>query len=47
VGLVLVALASVCLFLTAQADEAECTRFFGPDYKTYMQKTRRFIPFLF
>jgi protein-S-isoprenylcysteine O-methyltransferase Ste14 len=34
------------LFLTAFADEAECTRFFGPEYGLYMQRTKRFIPFV-
>ncbi len=37
---------TVFLFLTALADEAECKRFFGPDYSVYMQRTRRFIPLL-
>ena len=31
----------------ARADEAECLRFFGPAYHTYMTKTKRFIPFVF
>jgi len=35
------------LVATARADERECTRFFGDAYQTYMQKTKRFIPFLF
>ena len=39
--------ATAFLFLTARADEAECLHFFGPDYKEYMQHTRRFIPFIF
>ena len=34
------------LSLTALADEAECTRFFGPEYGAYMQRTKRFIPFV-
>ena len=42
----LAAFATVCLLLTARADEAECIRFFGPEYEDYMKKTRRFIPFL-
>ena len=42
----LAAFASVCLLLTALADEAECIRFFGPEYEAYMKKTRRFIPFV-
>ncbi len=42
----LAAFASVCLLLTARADEAECIRFFGPEYEAYMKKTYRFIPFV-
>jgi protein-S-isoprenylcysteine O-methyltransferase Ste14 len=47
IGALLAALATLFLFLTALADEAECTRFFGPIYPEYMKKTRRFIPFIF
>ncbi len=44
----LLALAAVgFLIATAKADEAECIRFFGPEYEAYMQRTRRFLPFLF
>jgi protein-S-isoprenylcysteine O-methyltransferase Ste14 len=39
--------ATAFLIATARADEAECIRFFGDDYQTYMGKTKRFIPFLF
>ena len=39
--------ATTFLIATARADEAECIRFFGDDYKRYMGKTKRFIPFLF
>jgi protein-S-isoprenylcysteine O-methyltransferase Ste14 len=39
--------AAVFLILTARADEAECTRYFGPSYETYMKTTRRFIPFIY
>lgn len=39
--------ATLFLFATARADEAECIRFFGPAYETYMKETRRFVPFLF
>lgn len=34
------------LWLTARADEAECLAFFGQPYADYMQRTRRFIPYL-
>ena len=39
--------ATLALFATAKADEAECTRFFGPAYQAYMQRTKMFVPFLF
>ena len=35
------------LWATAKADEAECIRFFGPEYAEYMKRTKRFVPFLF
>lgn len=46
-GGALVAVATGFLFLTAQADEAECVKFFGTAYEEYMKTTKRFIPFLF
>jgi len=39
--------ATLALIATAKADEAECTRFFGPAYRDYMKQTRMFVPFLF
>jgi protein-S-isoprenylcysteine O-methyltransferase Ste14 len=39
--------ATTFLIATARADEAECIRFFGDEYQEYMQRTKRFIPFLF
>ena len=47
VGGALVMVTTGFLFLTALADELECLRFFGDDYREYMNKTTRFIPFLF
>jgi protein-S-isoprenylcysteine O-methyltransferase Ste14 len=38
--------ATTFLYATAQADEQECIRFFGDEYRIYMQKTKRFIPFI-
>jgi protein-S-isoprenylcysteine O-methyltransferase Ste14 len=38
--------ATLCLFFTAFADEAECGRFFGPEYEAYRGRTKRFLPFL-
>jgi protein-S-isoprenylcysteine O-methyltransferase Ste14 len=44
-GLVLAA--TVCLLLTARAEEAEDLAFFGDAYREYMGRTRRFVPFVF
>ncbi len=46
-GGILIVAATTFLILTAKADEAECTNFFGPQYQEYMKKTKMFIPFLF
>jgi protein-S-isoprenylcysteine O-methyltransferase Ste14 len=46
-GGALTVVATLFLFATAKADEAECIQFFGAEYKNYMQKTKRFIPLLF
>jgi protein-S-isoprenylcysteine O-methyltransferase Ste14 len=46
-GFFLVLVASFFLFLTAKKDEEECQAYFGSEYQCYMQKTKRFIPFLF
>lgn len=45
-GTAIAAFASFCLLLTAKADEQECLAYFGPPYAAYMQRTRRFIPYL-
>ena len=39
--------ASLFLFLTARADEKECTDYFGNEYKNYIKSSKRFIPLLF
>ena len=46
-GTAVAAIASFFLLLTALTDEKECLAYFGADYAAYMQRTRRFIPFLF
>jgi len=46
-GIMTVLVATAFLVATARADEAECIQFFGNEYQQYMQKTKRFIPFLF
>lgn len=44
--LALAGVASYFLLRTALADEAECLAYFGEPYRAYMQRTRRFIPWL-
>lgn len=46
-GAILAITSTLFLFMTAWADEKECMRYFGSEYAAYMQKTKRFIPFLF
>lgn len=46
-GLALAALASVFLYWTARADEAECIAYFGDEYREYMKRSKRFVPFVF
>jgi len=46
-GIALAVIATLFLIATARADEMECIHFFGPTYQGYMQKTKRFIPYLF
>ena len=35
------------ILITAWYDEKECISFFGLEYREYMKKTKKFIPFLF
>jgi protein-S-isoprenylcysteine O-methyltransferase Ste14 len=46
-ALLLGAVASAALVLTASAEEAECLAKFGEEYRAYMQRTKRFIPSVF
>ena len=46
-GGILALISTVFLVATARADEAECMRYFGPDYQEYMKHTKMFIPYLF
>lgn len=45
-GLLLALAASLFLWLTALRDEEECLAYFGEDYRRYMQRSKRFIPFV-
>lgn len=40
-------LSNVFFYLTAVSDERECRIYFGEAYSRYMQRTKRFIPWLF
>jgi protein-S-isoprenylcysteine O-methyltransferase Ste14 len=44
--LILCATASVALAATAKAEEAENLTRFGQEYRDYMERTHRFVPFL-
>ncbi len=44
---VLALAASVLLVATARADESECIRTFGTEYRDYMHRTTMFIPYVF
>lgn len=46
-ALALAVTASVALAATAKAEEAENLTRFGAQYREYMRRTRRFVPFLF
>lgn len=46
-GLVFATLATFFLLRTALSEEQECLAYFGEPYLDYMQKTRRFIPFVY
>jgi protein-S-isoprenylcysteine O-methyltransferase Ste14 len=45
-ALLLGAASSIALTLTAKAEEAENVTRFGEEYRDYMKRTRRFVPFL-
>lgn len=46
IGAIIACIASIALWLTAVTDERECLAYFGDTYADYMQRTKRFIPFL-
>ena len=45
--IILAAVSTVFLVLTAKAEESENIEYFGEEYRGYMRKTKMFIPFLF
>lgn len=46
-SLLLVLMATLAVYATARADELESLRYFGAPYRAYMERTKRFVPFLF
>ena len=46
-GAILAFAATISLVVTAKVEEAECIRFFGPAYQSYIRHTKMFVPFLF
>ncbi len=46
IGITLALLATLFLYATAKADEAECVQVFGSDYREYMKRTKMFIPYV-
>lgn len=46
-GIILALAATLFLVATAKTEEGENLRFFGPEYRVYMERTRMFIPFIF
>lgn len=45
-GAGLAAEATLALVFTALADEAGCIEYFGEQYRDYMRRTKRFVPFV-
>lgn len=43
----LAAIATAFILLTARVEERECVAYFGEAYRTYMQHTYRFVPYVF
>jgi protein-S-isoprenylcysteine O-methyltransferase Ste14 len=46
-GLALALAATALLAATARAEERENIAYFGSGYSEYMQRTKRFLPFLY
>ncbi len=45
-GITLALLATLFLYATAKADEAECIHTFGTDYQEYINQSKMFIPYV-
>jgi len=47
VGILLAAIITILLTITAKIEEVENVRFFGAAYQDYMKQTKMFVPFIF
>jgi len=45
--LIVAVLSSIFLYITAKLDEKECILYFKDEYKSYINRSKMFIPFLF
>ena len=43
----IVTVTTLALLATARTEEVEDVRFFGEDYREYMQRSKRFVPYIF
>ncbi len=44
--LIISIMSTIFLYLTAIFDEKECISFFGDEYKEYMKRSKRFVPYI-
>ena len=47
IGIILAAITTILLIITARKEETENVRFFGEEYHEYMTRTKMFVPFVF
>ena len=47
VGILMAAIITILLTITAKIEEVENVRFFGAAYQDYMKQTKMFVPFIF
>jgi len=45
--LIVAMLSTVFLYITSKYDEKECIQYFGEEYKSYMKRSKMFVPFIF
>jgi len=46
IGIILAAITTILLIITAKKEEIENTQYFGENYQEYMKRTKMFIPFI-